>query len=169
MKRKAVNTEKKNERVAEQEALKYLGYGPSSDNWHDLDIAWAKNFLKAKKIIDQKAYVALKEKVRFLFDKGRIERGDQGTRKREFTKLPKKRRRRRAVKTELELLSIIPLPIHYPDLDKSTTTTKSTTAQTPTNDFQNFTEDGEVKTFWVLYLDDDEKLHERYEEDLKRK
>ncbi|CAG8646078.1 4718_t:CDS:2, partial [Cetraspora pellucida] len=85
MKRKAVNTEKKNERVAEQEALKYLGYDASSDNWHDLDNTWAKNFLKAKKIIDQKAYVALKEKVRFLFDKGHTERGDQGMRKREFT------------------------------------------------------------------------------------
>lgn len=155
----------------------------------------------------------------------------------------------------MEFLSIIPPPIHYPDLDKSTTTTKSTTARTPSpvklwksfigevqsyqfddsikqyprpsfktynepydisneedvrgalknNIFDNLhiittsrrpievfkrisKEDNvigepdfiykrvgklllpiEVKTLWVLYLESDEPLHERYEEDLKRK
>ncbi|CAG8562636.1 4256_t:CDS:2 [Scutellospora calospora] len=166
----------------------------------------------------------------------------------------KSKKRKRTVKTEFELLTTTPPPIYYPDLDKSTTTTKSSTARTPSpvklwdsfleeanlyqfddnikkyprptfksynkpydisneedvrgalknNIFDNIhiittsrqpievfkrisKDDNvigepdfiygrigklllpiEVKTFWILYLEGNESLHERYEEDLKR-
>ncbi|CAG8601406.1 2617_t:CDS:2 [Diversispora eburnea] len=245
-----------------------------SNHWRELDNTWFTRFLEeAEKLFDKKDFTDLTKKVALERrgnglqtywngviveqKKKRIEIEEE---KENIvptsSELRKKRKKQRQTyKTELEVLSTIPPPIYYPDLDKCTTTTKSTTARKPfpveswtsfldevqsyelddkikqyprpsfktydksydisneedvrgalkNNIFDNLhiittsqqqieffkrisKEDNvkgdpdfiykninelliiiEVKTLWVLYLEDSESLHEKYKEDLRRK
>ncbi|CAG8691320.1 7148_t:CDS:2, partial [Gigaspora margarita] len=158
------------------------------DNWHDLDTCWSRRFLQeAKNILDPTSFEILKRK---------DTKQNRGNEKKD--------------KTELEILSKIPPSIHYPKLDKSTTTTSSRSARTPfrveswtsfiervpneedvrgalknnildnlniistskTTDRgiqENFERRQHLKTLWVLNINDEESLDERYEKDLRKK
>ncbi|CAI2189768.1 9503_t:CDS:2 [Funneliformis geosporum] len=116
-----------------------INLSPVSKEWFYLDDIWSIKFLKEAENLESNEinFDDLKETVntersqhkKFLqtFWKGVIKECEK---KNQPATEPKKKGKKQRL-TELEFLSAIPPTIYYPDLDKSTTTTKSSTARTP--------------------------------------